>query len=483
MKLNKRLVVALLLRAWLALGGLVAHGQEVDVKALLQRIEDLEVKVKSLEGKRSSDPELEQKVKILERRNELKEEAAAEKARSVSTVTIGSGGLAVSSADSNFVLRVRGGLQTDGRFFVGDSVANDTFLLRRVRPILEGTVFGKFDYRLMADFASGVTQTTANNGSILDAYINARLWPAFQIQAGKFKEPVGLERLQSWRNLLFVERGFPTQLVPNRDTGVMLHGGFWNNALYYQAGVFNGTQDGGSSDFDASDGDKDFAGRLFVQPFKWTSVEPLRGLGLGVAGTIGSHAGAPRAYASDGAQRFFTYLTGTGVQPNVVNDGETWRMTPQGYYYWGPFGVLGEYVISSQELRQAGGGAGAGSTATLKNTAWQVAASYFLTGENNSFEPVSPRRSFNPAAGDWGAWELTARVGELTLDNAAFPIFASPAQSATRAFSWGAGLNWHLNRNVKLQFNYVNTDFEGGGANPALAQPEHLVLTRAQFAF
>src|SRR6185503_15879682 len=146
-------------------------------------------------------------------------------------VTIGSGGLAVLSADSNFVFRVRGGLQADGRFFAGESVANDTFLLRRVRPILEGTVFGKFDYRLMADFASGVTQTSANNGSILDAYINARLLPAFQIQAGKFKEPVGLERLQSWRNLLFVERGFPTLLVPNRDTGLMLHGGFWDNAL------------------------------------------------------------------------------------------------------------------------------------------------------------------------------------------------------------------------------------------------------------
>ena len=460
-----------------------AQSQDVDVKSLLQRIQELEAKVKNLEGKSGSDPALEQKVKILERRNESKEEAAAEKAKSTPAVTIGSGGLAISSADSNFVLRVRGGLQADGRFFAGDSVANDMFLLRRVRPILEGTVFGRFDYRLMADFASGATQTTANNASILDAYINARLLPGFQIQAGKFKEPVGLERLQSWRNLLFVERGFPTQLVPNRDTGVIMHGGFWNNALYYQAGVFNGTADGGSSDYDANDGDKDFAARLFVQPFKQTCVEALRGLGLGVAGTIGDHAGAPRTSVSDGGQRFFTYLTGTGAQPNVINDGETWRVTPQGYYYLGPFGVIGEYVVSSQRLRQAGGGPGAGSRARLKNTAWQVGASYFLTGEDNSFEPVTPRKSFSPATGDWGAWEVTARVGELDVDNASFPIFANPAQSATKAFSWAAGLNWHLNRNVKLQFNYVNTDFKGGGANPALAQRGHLFLSRAQFAF
>lgn len=467
MRIPRNIVLVAILGTQFSAGSLLAQNAgKPDINELLRRIE-----------------ELEQRVKIQDRKNELDAEAVAEKAKTAASVSIGAGGFQVRSADSNFVMRVRGGLQADGRFFVGDSVANDTFLLRRVRPILEGTVFGKFDYRLMADFASGVTQTTANNGSILDAYLNARLWPGFQIQAGKFKEPVGLERLQSWRNLLFVERGFPTQLVPNRDTGLMVHGGFGDNALYYQVGVFNGTTDGGSSDFDANDGDKDVAARLFAQPFKRSSVEALRGLGLGVAGTIGDHSGTPRTYVSDGAQRFFTYLTGTGTQPNVVNDGQTWRVTPQGYYYWGPFGVFAEYVLSSQELRQAGGGVGAGSRARFQNTAWQIAASFFLTGEHNSFEPVSPRKSFNPAAGDWGAWEITARVGELDLDNAAFPVFANPAQSATRAFSWGAGLNWHLNRNVKLQFNYVHTDFEGGDANPALVQPEHLFLSRAQFAF
>jgi phosphate-selective porin OprO/OprP len=119
----------------------------------------------------------------------------------------------------------------------------------------------------------------------------------------------------------------------------------------------------------------------------------------------------------------------------------------------------------------------------LVNAAWQVAASYFLTGENNSFEPVSPRSPVNPGAGAWGAWEITARVGELDVDNAAFPIFADPTQSATRALSWGVGLNWHLNRNVKLQFNYIHTDFAGGAANPALARREQLVLTRAQFSY
>jgi phosphate-selective porin OprO/OprP len=335
----------------------------------------------------------------------------------------------------------------------------------------------------MADFASGVSLSSGNNGSILDAYVNARLLPEFQIQAGKFKEPVGLERLQSWQNLLFVERGFPTQLVPNRDTGVQIHGELLAGRLNYAVGVFNGTADGSSSDFDANDPDKDIAARLFAHPFRGSGLEPLEGLGLGVAGTIGDHSGAPRGYNTHGQQRFFAYRSGTGTAQNVVADGQSWRLTPQGYYYWGPFGLLGEYVVSSHSLLQGGGGAGTGTRAEVQHSAWQVAASYFLTGEKNSYRPVTPRRNFSPGSGGWGAFELTARVGELDVDDDVFPVFANPATSASSAFSWGAGLNWHLNRNVKLQFNYEHTDFKGGAGNPALANDEHVIFTRAQIVF
>lgn len=455
-----------------------------DVGTLLQRIEELEQKLKTLSEQRSPNvSELDQRIKVVERNRELEADAAAEKAKTASAVSIGSGGFTFRSADTNFVLRIRGGAQTDGRHYLNDASAKDTFLLRRVRPIAEGTLFKKYDFRLMADFASGVTQTTANNGSILDAYVNARFLPSFQVQVGKFKEPVGLERLQSWYNLLFVERGFPTQLVPNRDTGLMVQGELFAGTVNYQAGVFNGTFDGGSSDFDASDGDKDFAARLFFHPFKHTE-SALKGLGLGVSGTYGSHEGTPRTYSSHGAPRFFTYRTGTGTNAataNVVADGTNWRLSPQGYFYYGPFGLLGEYVVSSQELRRDAGGTPVSQK--FENTAWQVEVSYFLTGEANSYKPVLPRKNFNPANGGWGALELTARVGELDVDDAAFPLFANPTTSATSAFSWGVGLNWHLNRSVRATINYEHTDFKGGASVAATAQDEDVLLTRVQVYF
>lgn len=427
--------------------------------------------------------ELDQKIRVLERQQDIAKEEATTKAKTAPTVTADASGFSIRSADTNFLLRIRGGLQVDGRFYFDDAPANDTFLLRRVRPMVEGTVFGKFDYRIMTDFASGVSSSSLNNGFIPDAYGDLRLYPQFNIRAGKFKEPVGLERLQSWTNLRMVERGFPTQLLPNRDNGVMLHGELFDGHLSYQVGAFNGTSDGGSSDFDATDEDKDVAARLFAHPFKALESSPLKGLGIGVSGTYGKQERTPRSYLTHGSQRFFNYLVGVAATvPNVVGDGTQWRLSPQAYWYWGPFGLLAEYAISSMELRQAGAGAGAGTLDEFQNRAWQVEASYFLTGEENSYKPVNPRRPFTIGGNGWGAFELTARVGELDPDDDAFPIFADPTSSAADAFAWGVGFNWHLNRFFKVTVNYENTDLDGVDGYTGI-DSEHVILTRLQVTF
>ena len=95
------------------------QNQPVSNEALLKRIE-----------------ELEQQVKILSRKGELGEEAAAEKAKTAVAVSAGANGFSIRSADTNFVLKLRGYIQADARFYPDDhsgGTANDTFLLRRVR--------------------------------------------------------------------------------------------------------------------------------------------------------------------------------------------------------------------------------------------------------------------------------------------------------------------------------------------------------------
>jgi phosphate-selective porin OprO/OprP len=64
--------------------------------------------------------ELDQKVKVLERKLEIADEEAQKKAKESPVVKAGRDGFAISSADKAFQLKLRGYIQGDGRFFLED---------------------------------------------------------------------------------------------------------------------------------------------------------------------------------------------------------------------------------------------------------------------------------------------------------------------------------------------------------------------------
>ncbi|HKH47478.1 MAG TPA: porin [Thermoanaerobaculia bacterium] len=419
--------------------------------------------------------ELDQAIRIVDRKVDIEKEAAETKAKTAGQAVAGKDGFSLKSADGAFQLKLRGYTQLDGRFYSGDDErpANDTFLLRRIRPIIEGTLFKIFDFRIMPDFAQGQTV-------LFDGYLEGRFSPAFKVRAGKFKPPVGLERLQSASEIFFVERSYPTALVPSRDVGIQVSGDIAGGVANYAVGWFNGVVDGGNTgDVDTED-DKDAAARIFFTPFA-KGVGPLKGLGFGVAASQGSTTGtltatALPAYRTPGQQTFFSYRT-DGTAPNtVIADGDRTRLSPQGYLYVGRFGLLTEYVQSTQEVRRGT------EVEELENEAWQVAASWVIHGGDASFRGVAPKQVFDPAAHTWGAFEVVARISSLDVDDAAFPLFANPASSASAADSIGVGLNWYLNRNLKLMLDYERTEFEGGAA-AGDREDENVLLSRFQIAF
>jgi phosphate-selective porin OprO/OprP len=431
---------------------------------------------------------LNQKVKILERNRELDLEAAQAKEQSSPKLIMseeGFAGFGFVTPDKDFAMRLRGYVQTDARFYFGDEIPiNDTFLLRRMRPVIEGTFFHDYDYRIIMDVASRASITAGNNSFLQDAVVNAHYWPEFQMQAGKFKPPIGYEHLVSDANLLLLERGYPSELVPNREVGFQLHGQLFAERLSYAVGAFNGVSDGGSEDYDVADDHKDVVGRLFTQPFKPSDNEYLKGLGFGAGASIGNQNGPLPSFVTLAQQRFFSYASGAGTSnsPNVIADGAHWRVAPELQYTFGPFGIFGEYVVSSQEIQR--NAAPAKDEITIANQAWNVTASYILTGEPNTLRGVSPRRPLSLHNGGWGAWELVGRVSELKIDDDVFPQFAA-AGSARSALSYDVGLNWYLNRNLKLNFEYVHTHFQDGSLTPGTvtAQDERAFMTRVQFGF
>ncbi|MFO1512758.1 MAG: porin [Verrucomicrobiota bacterium] len=484
---------------------------QAEVQKLQTRINELEGKVGSLESGKvlpeiavtpkdgPTTQELEQKIRVMARNNEVAAEAAEAKAKETPKLSVGSGGFALSSADTNFVLKLRGLIQVDSRTFFGDSPyseGNDGFLIRRARPIFEGTVFRDFDFLLTPDFAG-------SQATLVDAWLTYRYRPELQLRFGKMKGPVGLENLQSDTVGSFNERSMANDLVPVRNVGLQLGGDISGGVASYAVGIYNQAGDyrnPANSDFNDN---KEVGGRIFVQPFKQSSVSGLQGLGLGVAGsyadltfnanglpnTTGGQPNNPLpGYVTAGQQQFFAYNPTTGT---VQADGTHWRLSPQGYYYWGPFGLLGEYVISDQGVYNTATLA----RANLHNAAWQASAQWVLTGEPASFTGIVPKHSFDPRIGNWGAWQLVARISQLKIDSDAFPVFSDPNSSANEALALSVGLNWWLNKNIRVLTSFSYTTFDGGGTvNPAVpgtlvppgtvtTQDEKVFFTRVQLAF
>lgn len=417
---------------------------------------------------------LEQDVAVLKRLQEIKKEEDVNKAKdSVSVTANEKDGFQIKTSDNSFKLRIRGLIQADGRVFTDNDKKSgnvSNFLIRRARIIFEGTIGSYFDYYIMPDFGNGTPQLT-------DAYLEYKQFTGAKLKAGKFKVPLGLERLQTDSVSNFIELGPTGNLSPNRDIGFQLSGDLFKGSLNYALGVFNGSVDAGSTDGD-NNSDKDLIARIFSHPFKNTEIEILQGLGVGIAGSYGHREGSTLpTYRTAGQNAIFTYVKDT------LADGPSTRIAPQLYYYYRPFGLIAEYVTSEQEWSRID----AATTTTLQdsftNTAWQVSTIYVLTGENATFSGVKPKNPFSIEKGSWGAFALTARYGVLDIEDETFTEgYASKTTAVTQATNWGVGVSWFLNNNVRINLNYERTDFEGG-ATTGDRKNENALLFRFQVSY
>ena len=473
-----------------------------------------------LEELRGLVQELSQQVKVLARKGEINEEAAAAAKKETPVVKASSSGFSFGSADGKNEVKFRGLLQADQRSFSegandvrarsrnragaldaeGFNDAEDSSLLRRVRPTIEGKVAGKYGFRFTPEFGGG-------SASVVDAYVEANLNPAFNLRAGKFKSSVGLERLQGGGDIKFIERSYVTNaILPNRDLGVSVYGDILDKKVNYNVGIVNGVADGGNiSTGTEYNGEREYTARVFTTPFI-DSDSALAGLGFGIGATYTDFTGEQNlnytdtaaadatrnglpSYVTEGQQTFFRYGA------NAIADGKRFRFSPQASYYNGPFGLITEYARVDQDVsltnKNDGGGATlpadtnkalslvSGTNKKLSHDAWQVAVSYLITGEDASFKGVKPKNDFDLDKGGWGAWELVARYSEINLDEDTFrtpggsvkgenqtlainSAYADPTKSAESAKTWTAGVNWYLNSNAKIALNYSQTSFDGG---------------------
>ncbi len=388
-------------------------------------------------------------------------------AKSTPAISFGSEGLLFSTQDNAYQLRVHGYVQADDLMFSNNIHGSefDTFFFRRIRPQFEGTLANAIDFRFMPDFGR-------NNPQIQEAYIELKSIPFAKLRVGKFKAPIGLEVLQQDRVTTFTERSLASDLLPLRYMGAQVSGAVIANTITYAGGYFNGSNDGSNGNFQWIQANE-AAARVFFHPFATTQVKAIKQFGIGVAGSAGDHHGPLAGLKTVGQSTFFKYSS------TALANGQHNRLSAQAYYYVGPFGVMSEHVISSQEVLNNG------VSRRLKNEAWEATGSVVLTGEKPSYSGIRPRHSFEPIRGfgHLGAVELALRYSQVRTDGATFPLFANPKTAAREAKEMGIGLNWYVNRYTKLVTDYEHTSFRMALSSVTPLHSEEVLMSRIQLAF
>ncbi|MBI3651772.1 MAG: hypothetical protein HY231_12200 [Acidobacteria bacterium] len=367
----------------------------------------------------------------------------------------------VKSADGRFIANLVGVAQLDLRAYQAGNHPPNTFLLRRARLGLEGTLAKYFDYRLLGDFAD------RSSALLRDAYVTVHRTERLQLRFGQFKAPFGQEENTPGNNLDFVERSLADNLAPSRSPGVMVFGLLYKGAVEYYVGAFNGK---GLLNNNNNNTPESIV-RVRFAPWKQAAASQWRGLAFGGAYAQGRNARGT-SVSGQTESRSFTFYA-----PEIIN-GKVTRANGELSWTLGPAMLRAEYDQTNQEREDLGLGGTTLPGVIAKGLVGQF--SYLLTGETKIENgSVTPRRELFTNEGGrrgYGAWELKARFARLQINDGT----AKSNHAATLYF----GVNWYLNRYVRYLFDVGLERFNDSLRSPKPGDRNYLVtLSRIQFAF
>lgn len=353
----------------------------------------------------------------------------------------------IRSEDGNFEMEFGGRLHLDFRAYTADFAPSSSFILRRARLEMQGSLYGFVEYKVQADFAD------VESTLLRDGYLNLRPRDSIQVMAGQFKAPFSQEELQSSKYLDFIERAMLNNLVPSRSPGVMVHGYTKDRVFEYGLSAQNDRGELGVN----RTGTPDFFGRARFKPWK---EGVLRELSFGGAVGFGEREG----------ERFVVGRTSSRslvFAEDVPLNGDLFRYNLEGWWVHKNVKIQAEYVHS--DAQRVGLGANGTNLSDVIARGLEVHGTYVLTGENKKPDgDITPKAAVHD--GGPGAWELAFRYQFFEIEN------------VNRAEEIAGGVNWWLNKFVRFQ---SNVGYESFDKPPLQADDETdvFLLARIQVIF
>jgi phosphate-selective porin OprO/OprP len=437
---------------------------------------------------------------------------------------------ATASAFAQVEAKVTGRVQFDARAIdnsynaIADresASVGDTFEVRRARIGVSGKINKDISYEVVGN---GVGSST---NWIDTAYGNYGFNKKAQVRVGRFKQPFSLEEQTSSNNIDFMERSYGNAMVPGKRLGVMLHGAPMKG-LTYAASIY---QDGFNElTNENSIGTKQVA-RLTLNLAEMNSMkDSVLHIGAGYAGgdskvvptssgntesgpgtttlaTIVSFRSENRGQANVYRAQIGGDLLHTAAYSTTANNAITINQKLRGIELAGargPFKFQMETMNSKYNaqgtIENLNTGVTANNTAAVQVKTDYMEFMYNITGESwadaykgGAFGGIKPKSVFMKDYGGvvgngTGAWQAGFRTSKYAASNFTFVGTGGREQNSTTARTNTYALNWVMNSNARVMFNYAETKFGESislldASTGGSTDKERVISVRSQFNF
>jgi phosphate-selective porin OprO/OprP len=365
--------------------------------------------------------------------------------------------------DLKKVVEVHGRIQAEAAL-VGQSARNQQILgtvedgtgFRRARLGAEGMIGEQVHWVADFDFANA-------NIAFKNVFVAVENLPFVrEVRVGHFLEPFSLELATSSNTFPFVERSPMVALDPGFSWGVGIYSYTEDQRLTFQAGAFRSGTNNTGNDFGTTN-DIGYTFRVTGLPWYDDSQDSYRLLHVGGAF---SHQFPKNNVVTfnQGPQSNLLEFTDNPLTPFVKNlsiNADLYQLyNLQSALVIGPFCVEAEATVAT--VNQIGGG-------PVNLYGAYIFGSWFLTGEHREYNtkygkfttthvrsPFACMDASHPYKGGIGAWELLARLDYLHFNSPNLPPDSNGLRVGEDVTELTLGVNWYLNDNARVMFNYIH---------------------------
>jgi len=418
------------------------------------------------------------------------DQAASDESRRFPLEASWANGFQIDSPDKQFHIHIGGVGQIDSVWYIGPSSAfnnaggssstvqnSSATLLRRAILQADGDIFGQFDFSIQFDFANASNDNDGEQaptfGNLTTSPVPQNIWLQVRevpflgnVRFGNQTKPIGMDNNTSSTDLPFMERSdnqdaFYGPFDNGFALGLAAQNWSQSELVTWRYGIFRPA----TNVFGVALNKYAIGARITALPWYADDGRQLIHLGLGYWG-----GELVQDELRDRARPLLRNAPGFTV-PILVDTSEVagsqqYTIGPEFALVLGSLTVQAEYAGQFLTEAVASNGQNQG---TIFYHGGYVEALYFLTGEyqpydrrSGVFDRVIPLHDYHWKNGDsyraCGAWQAGIRFSTLDLNDKAI--------QGGDVYDWTVGLNWFLNPNMKLQFNYIAEHRDAPGVTP-----------------